>query len=150
MKKVSCYIYIGILMLLLAGCQTENVLVSQDEDQEEVYVTYHVGMGNEAISRAIGDGAKVNELKVGVFQQGVLLEIFTYEKEENVASFTDVAIPLMKNRNYDLVFWAQKKDNGIYSIDTDNFNLAERLSHNALHRGTYVSARIVNGHNYRY
>ena len=122
MKKLYYIIYIGIFMLLLAGCQDEGMFTPESDGDEPVYVTYRVHMGDETLSRAIGDANKVNELKVGVFQDNQLLKIFTFDKDENAEAFTNVTLPLLKQETYDLVFWAQKKDNGIYSID-ENFNI---------------------------
>lgn len=122
MKKIYNIIYIGILMLLLAGCQDEGMYIPETDGDEPVYVTYRVSMGDKTLSRAIGDAKKVNELKVGVFQNNQLLKIFTYDKDENSESFTNVTLPLLKHETYDLVFWAQKENNGIYTID-ENFNI---------------------------
>lgn len=122
MKKIYNIIYIGILMLLLAGCQDEGMYIPETDGDEPVYVTYRVSMGDKTLSRAIGDAKKVNELKVGVFQNNQLLKIFTYDKAENSESFRNVTLPLLKQETYDLVFWAQMKNNGIYTID-ENFNI---------------------------
>ena len=123
MKKFYYIIYIGILMLLLAGCQDEGVFTPETDGDEWVNVTYRVNLGDESISRAIGDGKKVDELKVGVFLNNRLLKVFTFDKVENAESFTNVTLPLLKQETYDLVFWAQKKNNGIYTID-ENFNIS--------------------------
>lgn len=121
-KKFYYIIYIGILMLLLAGCQDEGMFTPQTDGDESVYVTYRVKLGDETLSRAIGDGRKVNELKVGVFQNNQLVTVLTYEKAENAESFQNVTIPMLKQETYDLLFWAQGKDNEIYTI-SENFNI---------------------------
>lgn len=125
MKKNLYYIvYIGVLMMLLAGCQDEGMFTPEEETSETpVNVSFRVKLGGEEMSRAIGDASLVNELIVGVFQDSKLLKTFTYTRKEGEDKFTDVTIPLFKNQTYDLAFWAQVKDNGIYSINGENFNI---------------------------
>ena len=118
MKKNLYYIlFIGILMTFLAGCQDEGLFTPEEEtSQAPVNVSFQVKLGGEEMSRAIGDASRVNQLIVGVFQGGTLLETHNFDE------FTNITIPMFKNKVYDLVFWAQVKDNGIYSID-NNFNI---------------------------
>ena len=51
-KKFYYIIYIGILMLLLAGCQDEGMFTPQTDGDESVYVTYRVKLGDAARSSA--------------------------------------------------------------------------------------------------
>lgn len=122
MKKLYYIIYIGIFMLLLAGCQDEGMFTPESDGDEPVYVTYRVQMGDETLSRAIGDANKVNELKVGVFEGENLQKVFAFKKDVNAEAFTNVTLPLLKWKKYNLVFWAQKEGNDIYTID-ENFNI---------------------------
>ena len=122
MKK-NLLLYIGVLMMFLAGCQDEGMFTPEEDTSETpVNVSFRVKMGGEEMSRAIGDASLVNELIVGVFQDSKLLKTFTFTREEGLEKFTNVTIPLFKNQTYDLAFWAQVKNNGIYSID-DDFNI---------------------------
>lgn len=122
MKK-NLLLYIGVLMMFLAGCQDEGMFTPEEDTSETpVNVSFRVKMGGEEMSRAIGDASLVNELIVGVFQDSKLLKTFTFTREEGQEKFTNVTIPLFKNQTYDLAFWAQVKNNGIYSID-DDFNI---------------------------
>lgn len=122
MKK-NLLLYIGVLMMFLAGCQDEGMFTPEEDASETpVNVSFRVKMGGEEMSRAIGDASLVNELIVGVFQDSKLLKTFTFTREEGQEMFTNVTIPLFKNQKYDLAFWAQVKNNGIYSID-DDFNI---------------------------
>ncbi|MBQ2857122.1 MAG: hypothetical protein IJE78_08400 [Bacteroidaceae bacterium] len=125
MKKNLYYIlYIGVLMMFLAGCQDEGMFTGEEETSETpVNVSFRVKLEGEEMSRAIGDASLVNELVVGVFQNSVLLKTHTFIRGEGQEKFTNVTIPLFKNQTYDLAFWAQVKDNGIYSID-ENFNIS--------------------------
>lgn len=110
-------------MMFLAGCQDEGLFTPEEEtSQAPVNVSFQVKLGGEEMSRAIGDASRVNQLIVGVFQSGTLLETYNFNKIQGQEKFTNVTIPMFKNQQYDLVFWAQVKDNGIYSID-NNFNI---------------------------
>lgn len=126
MKKNLYYIlYIGVLMMFLAGCQDEGMFTPEEEtSQAPVNVSFQVKLGGEEMSRAIGDASRVNQLIVGVFQDedGKLLNTDTIKREKEQENFTNVTIPMFKNQTYKLAFWAQVENNGIYSID-NNFNI---------------------------
>ena len=114
MKKNLQNILPLLLLLLLAAC-TEHELF---QDDEQVTLRYTVSLPQDAQTRAIGDGSEVNELIVGVFEENDTTGVnFTFPVEKGKAS---PEIPLFKNRKYNLVFWAQKKDNGVY--DTNNLS----------------------------
>lgn len=112
MKNKLYYIYLVILTALVAGCQDEAMFTAEDDGL--VTVSYRVKVGDNLQSRAIGDGEQVNELIVGVFQDGEQIKQYTCEVEERTA---EINIPLLKTETYDLVFWAQKEDNGIYNTN---------------------------------
>lgn len=112
MKNKLYYIYLVILTALVAGCQDEAMFTAEDDGL--VTVSYRVKVGDDLQSRAIGDGMQVNELIVGVFQNNTQIKQYTSEVENGTAS---INIPLLKTETYDLVFWAQKKDNRIYNTN---------------------------------
>ena len=110
-------------MIFLAGCQDEGMFTPEEEtSQAPVNVSFQVKLGGEEMSRAIGDASRVNQLIVGVFQGGTLLETYNFNKIQGQEKFTNVTIPMFKNQQYDLAFWAQVENNGIYSID-NYFNI---------------------------
>ena len=111
MKKNLQNILPLLLLLLLAAC-TEHELF---QDDEQVTLRYTVSLPQDAQTRAIGDGSAVDELIVGVFEENDTTGVnFTFPVEKGKAS---PEIPLFKNRKYNLVFWAQKKDNGVYNTN---------------------------------
>ena len=121
MKKFN-YI-ISVLMLLATACQQEDVC--SPEDNVPVNVVYQVQMRDDLQSRAIGDGSEVDELIVGIFRDGVFVNKLTFKDEADGTKdqiFENITIPMMMKETYDLVFWAQKSGNGIYTI-ANGFNV---------------------------
>ncbi|MBQ8673878.1 MAG: hypothetical protein IJ511_07510 [Bacteroides sp.] len=111
MKKELLNIFSLLLLLSLAAC-TEHELL---QDDEQVTLRYTVSLPQDAQTRTIGDGSAVDELIVGVFEEGATTGVnFFFDVVDGKAS---PEIPLFKNRNYNLVFWAQRKDNGVYNTD---------------------------------
>ncbi len=124
MKKFYDIIYIGILMLLLAGCQDEGVFTP--EDNLPVNVVYQVEMTDASQSRSLGNGSEVDELIVGMFNDARLVTMLTFEDGNDGkkdGKFENITIPMMTNETYDLVFWAQGKGNDIYNIDKNDFDI---------------------------
>ena len=124
MKKFYDIIYIGILMLLLAGCQDEGMFTS--EDNLPVNVVYQVEMTDVSQSRSLGNGSEVDELIVGMFNDARLVTMLTFEDGNDGkkdGKFENITIPMMTNETYDLVFWAQGKGNDIYNIDRNDFDI---------------------------
>lgn len=121
MKKF--YYIISVLMLLATACQQEDVC--SPEDNVPVNVVYQVQMGDDLQSRAIGDGSEVDELVVGIFRDGEFVNKLTFKDEADGTKdriFENITIPMMMKETYDLVFWAQKSENGIYTIE-DGLNV---------------------------
>ena len=125
MKKLQYISALFLLVLAWTAC-TENELFL---GEEQVTLRYTVSLPQDAQTRAIGDGSAVEELIVGVFEEGAETGVnFSFEKNEE-GKFTP-EIKLLKNKTYSLVFWAQKKNNGVYNtnnlsnitINYDNFN----------------------------
>lgn len=102
--------------MFLAGCQDDEMFTSAGD--ELVTLRYTANVDNGMRSRAIGDGTKVDQLLVGVFQDGKQVKQYTFDVKDGHA---DIHLPLLRNESYDLVFWAQTAGNGIY--------LTEDLSH---------------------
>lgn len=127
MNKKFYYIYIGIMAILMAACQNEEILPLEDE-QGSVSYTIKLKDHVEGRAFAVGDGSYVDQLVVGVFQprNNRLTQIgqFTFPVVDGTAM---VNIPLLKKDTYDLVFWAQTQNNGVYNINdlsniTVNYN----------------------------
>lgn len=127
MKKFYYILFLLLPLLAMVGCTDESLY---DGEGDQVTLSYSVKLDDEAKSRAIGDGSNVDQLLVGIFkkngEQFVQLAQEEFPVSENKANVT---LQLLKNQEYQLVFWAQKKGNGIYdtsdlsniTIDYSNF-----------------------------
>ena len=71
-------------------------------------VTFRPTISN-TMTRAIGDGSKINELVVGVYSGEEL--IFTQEMQWNKAQSDGVNLTLIEGRSYKILFWAHHRDN---------------------------------------
>lgn len=123
MKKFYYILCLLLPVLAFVGCTDESLY---DNDDEQITLSYKVTLDDEAKSRAIGDGSNVDQLLVGIFQNGTQLTQQEFTVEDNKANVT---LQLLKNQDYQLVFWAQTKGNGVYNtgdlsnitIDYSNF-----------------------------
>ena len=114
MKKFYYILFLLLSMLVCVGCSDENLY---DGEGEQITLLYSVKLDDEVKPRAIGDGSNINQLLVGIFQNGAQLTIKEFPVSDNQVNIT---LQLLKSETYQLVFWAQTKDNGIYN--TDNLN----------------------------
>ena len=111
MKKYIHGLYAGLLLLAASAC-TENSPIG---DEDRFVLSYKVTLANDAQSRAIGDGTTVDELLVGVFEDGKSEGTnFPFTVKDGKAN---VEIPMFKDRTYNLVFWAHKEGNRVYQTD---------------------------------
>ena len=91
----------------------------------EVEVTFTANLADLG-TRAIGEADHIDVVYLGVYEKNSntplsnLVEADGYRVNNGVATFSVV---LLKDKYYDLVFWAQKKDLDCYSIDWANREL---------------------------
>jgi len=142
MKKCYYILFLLFPILTLVGCQDEGLFHGSDE---LVTLSYSVSLDDEAKSRAIGDGSHVNLLLVGIFQDGEQLFQKTFKVENNQANIT---LELLKNQTYQLVFWAQTENNGIYNTDdlsniTINYNNFSKTQTEAAALDAFYATRTV-------
>lgn len=101
----------------LSSCAIENPFPSV-EDRAEVCVIFKPALDASIQTRAIGDAGKIDQLKVGVYEQnGSHSHIETIEWERALSE--GISLTLIEGRSYDLVFWAQDSDNSAYEL-TEN------------------------------
>ena len=106
-----------------ASCVKEDI--SSSLSKGEVEVAFTVNMADLG-TRAIGEANYIDVVYLGVYEQNSttpltgLVEADGYDVINGVANFSVV---LLKDKKYDLVFWAQDKDVNCYSIDWDNREL---------------------------
>lgn len=103
--------------IVLSSCAIDDPVPSVD-DGSEVCVIFKPALDASIQTRAIGDGEKIDELKVGVYDQnGSHYHIETIEWERALSE--GISLTLIEGRSYDLVFWAQDSDNSAYEL-TEN------------------------------
>ena len=119
-KKFYYILFLLLPVLAFVGCQDE-VVYDEPADSAKVTLSYKVSLGDELETRAIGDGQKVNQLEVGVFQNNTLVTNATFKRSDD--DKFPVELTLLKNKDYQIVFWAQAEGNEIYTLD-ENFNLS--------------------------
>lgn len=84
--------------------------------ERESVVTFTPVLSGDMQTRAIGDAKNINQLVVCVFEgsKKVLRQDLPWDEVSSGVSLT-----LIEGRNYNILFWAQCKDNGAYEIDED-------------------------------
>lgn len=121
MKKFYYILFLLIPTLAFVGCTDENFYEDSSSESPMGKLSYRISLDDEMESRAIGDGLSVNTLKVGIFQDETLISEKEIKRGED-GKFMVNDITLLKNLEYQIVFWAYVKNNGIYQINED-FNL---------------------------
>lgn len=100
-------------MLMATSCSNDEALVLSDN---EVQVTFSLGLENHMNTRAISDGTGVNKLIYALFDS----EGNAVATSDNAAEFPfEKTISLIKGEQYTAVFWAQNKDCEAYSVSKD-------------------------------
>lgn len=117
MKKLYCIIYIGIFMLLLAGCQDEGMFTPSEE---KGIVTYSIRMDDGLQSRSIGDETIVNNLSILVFDKNKTLVLKKDDLNWNNLKPEDLQFSLLKGE-YQVLFWLQyaDKNGNTYTINDE-------------------------------
>lgn len=108
--------WMGLLvaLLCLAAC-SEDRLTPYGEG--EVTVTFQPKLDTGIDTRAIGDGTKVNQLVVRVYETES--ETMRYEATEDYPlSENSLSFTLLAGREYKILFWAQVKD-APYTVKND-------------------------------
>ena len=124
MKRVLNILF---AIVLLAGCQKDVVV----DAPEFTTITYSVEPPVQFITKAAGEGSKINVLWYGVYHkkadgQYVYMEDMSAFVDITDISDIDVPITLIRNQEYKLVFVAQHRDktNQRTSYYTYNINYA--------------------------
>ena len=118
MKKFR-HIILALTALILASCAVDEFWEGMDHAEgEEVVMTFKPRFEDfESVTKAIGDGKKVDKLLVHVYEKG------SDQFEENTYKITerkiqgDVKIPFFYGKDYEVYFWAYKsEENSPYTI----------------------------------
>ena len=108
-----------------ASCAKEDIS-SSIANGETVEVTFTANLA-ELGTRAFGDGKQVDILYYNVYEAGTENKLALSSSEEaekpGQALYT-ITIPMIKGMSYDIVFWAQDKDCGHYTLDGKTVNVS--------------------------
>ncbi len=99
-------------LLTLSACDSEFDIPQSNADDNEVIVTYSVQLPDALTSRAFSDGTKAKELHYAVYEVNEKAESGSLRPtlSENVILSdleADIQLRLIKNKNYEIAFWAQ-------------------------------------------
>lgn len=111
-----------------ASCTTEDLSTSAVGGGESVELTITANLAQIG-TRTLGDGTQVDRVYLGVYENGgSFLDELTQDGGYAVDAAGKATIPvvLLKNKKYDLVFWAQNDEvgNTCYTVDWTNRKLS--------------------------
>ena len=107
-------IVMAVAILFTASCAKEDI--SSTIGGGEVEVTFTANLADMG-TRLYGDGSKADVVYVGVYEAGqkTPLQLVNYTEGYPVVGKTaTITVVLLKDKVYDLVFWAQNKAQGCY------------------------------------
>lgn len=110
-KKHLISVVAVVMTLLMSACS--EIDIAPSVEGQEVDVVFYPEIGG-ASTRAIGDASRIDELIV-VALEGNGSPIITSMPWDD-ATQEGVKIRLLQGRTYDLLFWAQCQDNGVYTV----------------------------------
>ena len=114
----------AVAVLFTVSCAKEDV--SSSLAGGEVEVTFTANLADLG-TRAYGDGTTANKVYLGIYsKQGALLEGLTKPEGYailNNSKAVNINVVLLKDKEYQLVFWAQNSEAGCYSMDWENRKL---------------------------
>lgn len=117
MKVIRIYrlcllpIVFAAIAILVSACSDTEYNIS--EDGETVDVIFRPELSGVS-TRAINDASKIDELIVLAVADGDAAPIITSMSWAEAQN--GVKVRLLQGRTYNLLFWAQHKDNGVYRI----------------------------------
>ena len=110
--------YINIIFIL-AIIASSISCIKEDGIQitEETGVTFSPIIDSELKTKAIGDGAGINQLRVAVYlDAGGLEHMYTNTLSWSDAKSNGVTLNLMSGKSYKVLFWAENRSNTAYDI----------------------------------
>ena len=122
MKNIFRFLMAAVIFFGAVSCAKEDISTSLAGGEVEVTLSVDVP---ELGTRAFGDGMTVNQLFIAVYEQGgtEALPISHIDGEgfQGSEAFSGgratVTMVLLKDKTYDLVFWAQKSGTGAYDVN---------------------------------
>ena len=112
-KNYIKQVLLSFVALALFACTNDDFLLQGDG--KEVTVTYHPAIET---TRAIGDASGIDQLIVGVFE-GNSHKYTTEPIDWFIAERDGIALTLIEERQYNIIFWAQNSANTAYTLTND-------------------------------
>jgi hypothetical protein len=109
MKKVM-YGFAALALCALAACSSDDILLDSSQSGDEVVVTFNVEAPSTIQSRSFNAGDYAKQLQWAVYKTGTDEMVVDGKNAEFDKSGTTVTLRLLKNYNYDIIFWAQNAD----------------------------------------
>ena len=114
----------AVAVLFTVSCAKEDV--SSSLAGGEVEVTFTANLADLG-TRAYGDGTTANKVYLGIYsKQGALLEGLTKPEGYDILNGSkkvNISVVLLKDKEYQLVFWAQNSEAGCYSMNWETRQL---------------------------
>lgn len=120
-----------LLLLVLIGIGAISCSEDMEDVNNDAQVTFTATFQDDLLTRAFGDGLKVNTLVVGIFNEN-LIEI---ERNELPITSLSINVPLTlaKKQTYNFVFWAYNSDSQVYNIEEEGSKLMEiKMKHDII------------------
>ena len=123
MKNIFRFLMAAAIIFGAVSCAKEDISSSLAGGEVEVTLSVDVP---ELGTRAFGDGMTVDQLFIAVYEKNGSTEALPIshidgEGFQGSERFSDgratVTMVLLKDKTYDLVFWAQKRETGAYSVN---------------------------------
>ena len=114
--KIFRHIALVLTALLIASCAIDEMWDGvHDAEGEEVVMTFKPKFEDfESVTKAIGDGTKVDNLLVQVYADGA--ESPEFSQEYNKGAWNNIKIPFFYGKTYKVYFWAYAKSQDAYEI----------------------------------
>lgn len=116
LMKIFRHIALVLTALLIASCAVDEMWDGvRDAEGEEVVMTFKPKFEDfESVTKAIGDGSKVDKLLVQVYAEGA--ESLEFSQEYNKGAWNNIKIPFFYGKTYNVYFWAYAKSQDAYEI----------------------------------
>ena len=109
------YMLLALIATIAVGCSEDDIIANIHGDS--VDVTFHPSLDAEPQSRAIGKAERIDEILVGVYENGTFR--FSLTESWTEAKNNGISIRLVKGFTYNVMFWAQNSQNTAYSLSPD-------------------------------
>lgn len=119
---MKSYLHIQSLVLAFAilsfsACSNDGLL---QMDGEKATVTFQPKLDGVINTRSIGDATQIDQLVVTVYEgTDTKSKVLSKKYDWTFAKTNGVSLTLIEGRTYHILFWAEHKDNGAYTLTED-------------------------------